>query len=169
MITKCPHCNTRFKAPDDSKGRKTKCPKCEEPFTIHEFAGEAVPSTGAKDIRKKEPDVCARCARKIGQDEQTYVFKGVIVCAECDKKLRSEDEQEKEEQTWGMGKSVGMIFAGIGLCLLGIGLIVFAVVFFLELSLTGTAMAGGCVALGGPIFISGIAAIVRAVSSLRQS
>jgi len=35
-------------------------------------------------------EICSKCGREIPRSEQVCVFKGEIVCAECDKKLRME-------------------------------------------------------------------------------
>lgn len=88
MITKCPHCNTKFKVRDEYKGKKTKCTKCSQPFTIAEFTAKPSPSTGETDVDKKKVEVCAKCGKTIGKLEKSYPFKGVVVCAECDGKLR---------------------------------------------------------------------------------
>jgi hypothetical protein len=34
-------------------------------------------------------EICTKCDRRIGLDEQAYVFNNEIVCEECDFKLRS--------------------------------------------------------------------------------
>lgn len=88
VITKCPHCNTKFKVSDDYKGRKTKCPKCKQLFTISEFIDKPAPSTGETKSAKRKLEVCTSCGGTIGRLEKTCVFNGEIVCAECDKKLR---------------------------------------------------------------------------------
>ena len=38
MKTKCPHCNTVQKAPDEAAGREALCRSCREKFTITEYA-----------------------------------------------------------------------------------------------------------------------------------
>lgn len=39
MKTKCPHCQTPFKAPDEYKNRNVKCPTCKQPFIVTEHVG----------------------------------------------------------------------------------------------------------------------------------
>ncbi len=34
-------------------------------------------------------EICSNCGRAISRSEQAYIFEGNIVCAECDKELRS--------------------------------------------------------------------------------
>ncbi len=141
-------------------------------------------------------EICSNCEREIARSEQAYVFKGNIVCAECNKELRSgpklqpvassepqpestgpskpKDVQERGKQNWRVDKSVGFIIAGVILCLLGvalidIGLAGLAVWFFLGFSLIGMLVAGGCVTFGMLILILGIAAVVVAVISVRRS
>lgn len=77
MKTQCPNCKTKFKAPDEHKGKKVKCPKCNEVFVIVPF------------IEKLLVEVCSSCGREISRFEQIFVFDGEILCAECDRKLRS--------------------------------------------------------------------------------
>lgn len=96
MITKCPHCNTKFKVRDEYKGRKTKCPKCQQTFTIQEFGGEPMASTGETNGAKKKVEVCAKCGRTIGELEKSYPFKGIAVCIQCNKELRSSQHRQGE-------------------------------------------------------------------------
>lgn len=141
-------------------------------------------------------EICSNCERAISRSEQAYIFDGNIVCAECNKELRSglqlqpvassepqpestgpskpKDVQERGKQNWRVDKSVGFIIAGVILCLLGvalidIGLAGLAVWFFLGFSLIGMLVAGGCVTSGMLILILGVAAIVVAVISHRRS
>ena len=83
MKTQCPHCQTKFNAPDKHKGKKVKCPKCGQLFVIALFSEAA----GA--------EVCTNCGRAIGKLEQPCVFKDEIVFSECDQKLRkTKDDSE---------------------------------------------------------------------------
>jgi len=77
MKTQCPHCQAKFKAPDESTGKKVNCPKCNQQFVISPL------------IKDKIVEVCSNCCKEIEKLEQACVFKGEIVCAECDKKLRN--------------------------------------------------------------------------------
>lgn len=88
MITKCPHCDTKFRAPDKSKGKLAKCPKCEQSFTVEEFVGEPMRSSGKTNTGKKELETCTYCMAKIGRLEKTHVFNKMVVCAECYKDLQ---------------------------------------------------------------------------------
>ncbi len=84
-----------------------------------------------------------------------------------------EDEREKGKQSQRIDKPVGVIIAGVILCLLGVALIdiglVGLAVFFLGGFLIGMLMAGGCITFGLLILVLGIAAIVVAVISVRRS
>jgi SAP domain len=52
-------------------------------------------------------EICTNCKRQIGRSEQAYVFKAMILCAECDRQLRKlemvsdKKEQPKEETMFG--------------------------------------------------------------------
>ena len=50
---------------------------------------------GRSDFEK-----CTECGYQIPRSEQAYVFKGSIVCAECDKMLRNESNTGKEIQDY---------------------------------------------------------------------
>jgi hypothetical protein len=83
-------------------------------------------------------------------------------------------EQEKAKPSPDTDKPVGFIIAGVVLCLLGIGLISIglvslAVMFLLGMPIFGILMACWCLTSGMLILISGIAAIVVAVISVRRS
>ena len=83
MITKCPHCSTRFKVRDDLKGKNAKCPKCKQSFTIRECVVKATPPIQTtKDLRDKV-EVCANCRRGISKRDKAYSIDGKIFCAEC--------------------------------------------------------------------------------------
>ena len=88
MITKCPHCNAKFKVREEYKGRKTKCSKCQQPFVIGESITESKGPAPKKETVQDTPKLCARCGRMIGQLESCYPFKGVVACTECYNKLR---------------------------------------------------------------------------------
>ncbi|NIT55652.1 MAG: hypothetical protein GWN00_05250 [Aliifodinibius sp.] len=82
MITKCPHCNTKFKARDDLENKKTKCPKCEQPFTISKFIPHSTPQVNNVSTGEKSVDTCASCGKP---KREGIVYKG-NVCFECYKK-----------------------------------------------------------------------------------
>jgi hypothetical protein len=44
---------------------------------------------GGKLMCSFDIEICSNCGREIGRSEQAYVFEGKIVCAECDKALRT--------------------------------------------------------------------------------
>lgn len=100
MITKCPHCNTKFKAHDDLKGRKTKCPKCERLFTIVEFSSARKVGAGQNDIPLNGLEICTSCKRTIGRLEKAYVFNDEIVCRECNEKLRSAKNSDRSTEAY---------------------------------------------------------------------
>jgi predicted Zn finger-like uncharacterized protein len=76
MKTQCPHCQTRFNTPQESKGSKIKCTNCSNLFVIEKLV-ETLPV-----------EVCTQCGNVIGRIEQACIFKGDIVCPKCDTKLR---------------------------------------------------------------------------------
>lgn len=39
VITQCPHCKAKFKLPGDKVGKKIRCPKCKEVFTVEVLGG----------------------------------------------------------------------------------------------------------------------------------
>lgn len=140
-------------------------------------------------------EICSNCGREISRSEQAYIFEGNIVCAECDRELRSglqlqpaastkpqpelpglskpEEVQEGGKRNWRVDKPVGFIIAGVILCLLGVALIDIGLaglaVFYFGGFLIGMLVAGGCVTSGMLILILGVAAIVVAVISHRRS
>ncbi len=82
-------------------------------------------------------------------------------------------EQEKANQSQDADKPVGLIIAGVILCLLGIGLISIglvslAVMFLLDMPIFGILMACWCLTAGTLIFISGIVVTVIAVISRQR-
>lgn len=74
MLYNCPHCGTEGVLPT-SEG---KCPNCKSNL---DNAIHYTPN-------KTKEEVCSNCSKEIGKLEQAYVFKNMIVCAECDKVLR---------------------------------------------------------------------------------
>ena len=94
MKTRCPHCRTKFNTPDEHEGKKIKCTKCGQPFVIAPFAeGPAV-------------EVCTSCGRQIGELEQACVWHGVIVCKQCDQKLRKSAEISRTRMAKEEGRAV---------------------------------------------------------------
>jgi ankyrin repeat protein len=87
MKTQCPHCQTKFKAPDKVTGKKINCPKCNQPFVISPL------------IKDNKVEVCSNCGKEIGALEQACVISGKIVCAECDKELRRVVEKNLNKAT----------------------------------------------------------------------
>jgi predicted Zn finger-like uncharacterized protein len=77
MRTQCPHCKAKFSTPQESEGKKIKCPKCSELFVIEKL------------IETSCVEVCTHCGNVIGRLEQACVFEGDIVCTKCDNKLRN--------------------------------------------------------------------------------
>lgn len=87
MKTQCPHCKAKINAPDEYKGKKLKCPKCKELFACVEPAVAATPAKRpkpAEEVSKK----CENCGRTIGKLEQGYVYRGNVVCPECNEHLQ---------------------------------------------------------------------------------
>lgn len=140
-------------------------------------------------------EICSNCGQEISRSEQAYIFEGNIVCADCDKELRSglqlqpvassepqpelpgpskpKEVQEGGKRNWRVDKPVGFIIAGAILCLLGVALIDIGLaglaVFYFGGFLIGMLMAAGCFTFGLLILILGIAAIVIAVVSRQRS
>ncbi len=81
MKTQCPHCQARFKVPEEHKGKKAKCSKCSKPFVIAPF----VDSMAVQE--------CTSCGRKIEGLEQVRVVDGRIICKHCDGTLQKGPKQ----------------------------------------------------------------------------
>lgn len=94
MKVQCPNCQAKFNAPDEHKGKKAKCPKCNQLFVLAAL------------------DVCVRCGQVIGKAEKAYVVDSGLVCAVCDQKLaekktvpepvaagHAEEDEVKESQS----------------------------------------------------------------------
>ena len=126
MKTRCPHCKAEFKVPDEATGRKVKCPKCGQPFTIAPFDPAAVEV------------VCTSCKAAIGPQEQAFVYKNNVVCKRCYNQISERDEKppardattEKKPKSEKLSKAFYVycwlavrIAAGI-VCLLGLALVV---------------------------------------------
>lgn len=86
MKTQCPHCYAKFNSRDEHKGKKVKCPKCNQAFVIGPLA------------KVTRAESCSRCGREIGEFEQAHVFDGKIICAECNQKLRKVEDDSTIEQ-----------------------------------------------------------------------
>ena len=54
MRTQCPHCKTVFKTREEHEGKKTKCPKCKQPFVVVPFAEPTETEEACKNERKVE-------------------------------------------------------------------------------------------------------------------
>lgn len=82
MKTQCPHCKAKFNVPDEYKGKKVKCLKCQESFICVEFETTTIPATTPKapiEVTEK----CKNCGRNIGELEKTYILNGNVVCTQC--------------------------------------------------------------------------------------
>jgi len=54
-------------------------------------------------------EICEECGRIIGIAEQAYIYKGRIVCEQCDRKLREEVRQDQQLQdTWKPEEFTGL-------------------------------------------------------------
>ncbi|MHC4738762.1 MAG: MJ0042-type zinc finger domain-containing protein [Planctomycetota bacterium] len=107
MKTECPHCESRFTARKESVGKKAKCPKCSQPFTI-ELLVEAPVEAAAKHTEDmKRPDEnCSECGVVIGPEQQACVHKGTIVCELCYNKL-TDAGQEKTDSSIAVEEKAG--------------------------------------------------------------
>ncbi len=47
IITQCPHCQSKFKLPGDKEGKKIRCPKCKEVFSVEILGGAPKPAAPA--------------------------------------------------------------------------------------------------------------------------
>lgn len=73
---------------------------------------------GSSDI-----EICSNCGREIGRSEQAYVFEVKIVCAQCDKKLRSASGDRAKVVSY-RGQTVKSLVLGIlGICSFLLGVI----------------------------------------------
>jgi predicted Zn finger-like uncharacterized protein len=89
MKAQCPHCQARFRVPDEYDRRKAECPKCNKPFVIARF----VESTPVQE--------CTSCGREIAKLEQACIFEGRVVCKQCDETLRKgSNEANTKTQGW---------------------------------------------------------------------
>jgi predicted Zn finger-like uncharacterized protein len=120
VITKCPHCNAKFKVRDEYKGRKTKCSKCKQLFTIDEFIAKPVPSTRVKCIPKKK---CIVCGESFSDDEILQTINNNFICKRCFK-------ERQEQQTSGTGKKKILFLSVAGVLILVIGIAFYF--FFLD-------------------------------------
>jgi predicted Zn finger-like uncharacterized protein len=107
MKTECPHCKTRFTAREESVGKKAKCPKCSQPFTIELVADAPIKAAVASREEVKRPDEnCSGCGAVIGPEQQACVHKGNIVCERCYKKLTDAGKEEPVESPAAEEKAV---------------------------------------------------------------
>ncbi len=175
MITKCIHCNTKFKTRDDCKGRKAKCPKCGQPFTIQKFTREVVSELSeiSTDVDKNICEVLgldgleARDPQENRQQLTSGIYKCYVcrqrcpwdpvvnanytpICKRCSEQKKLERELRiSSRRRAAQKRRVGLIFIGFGLYVLGVALIVFAACWFLHEagSMTGTTMAYALIAV----------------------
>lgn len=115
MKTSCPHCQGKFRAPDKYQGKKVKCPKCSQLFIITPIVVPSAEtqnkSTGSTKIKD---EICINCKRTIGPLEQAYVFEGMVICEECDAKLRkSEIVDDKRKRPRAVIAIGFIIFVGL--------------------------------------------------------
>jgi predicted Zn finger-like uncharacterized protein len=90
MVTQCPSCKAKFKAPDDWKGKVTKCPRCQQPFTVVEIVAgpkpkpvsRPKPAPAAAPVQRK-PAPAPQPAYEKAQTEElsdtVYVYS--VICA----------------------------------------------------------------------------------------
>lgn len=98
MKTKCPHCDAELKAPDEYEGKKIKCPKCKQAFVIAEFVDKSA-RTKEAETHRNVIETCANCNRSIGKLETAYVFKGNVVCEQCNELLGQADKKSRKSQS----------------------------------------------------------------------
>ncbi len=116
MKTECPHCKSRFTAREESVGKKAKCPKCSQPFTIELVAEAPIEAAVTSREEVKRPDeVCSECGGVIGSEQQACVHKGSIVCERCYDKLTDAGKEETEgsvaaEEKGGAKKSLKTLY-----------------------------------------------------------
>jgi hypothetical protein len=154
-----------------------------EPVSIPEPAAESEPITEPQPVVTPEPATAEPIAEpeSVTAPEPAAAEPSAIpeLMAANEQqpeepKLEKIEDQNKEKQSQDADKPVGLIVAGVILCLLGIGSIIIGLVsiaasFFFGLPLFGILIAGGCLLLGMLILIAGIAATVIAVVSRRRS
>jgi len=92
MITQCTSCKAKFKARDELRGREAKCPKCGKMFCVEGLSGDSKPSTKEQAPVSRSSDVCSGCGLIMDQSEKACVFRGKVVCSECDARLREAQE-----------------------------------------------------------------------------
>jgi len=134
METKCPHCNAIFKTPDEYKGKKIKCVKCQRSFIAAKFTAPSIekPDVSHKDksISTENTKKCPFCGEEIQSEATKCRFCGEWLgkealkkCKECGKPISS-----KANKCPNCGVPIKKSSAGslltIFFVLLGIGLIV---------------------------------------------
>ncbi|MHC4396636.1 MAG: zinc-ribbon domain-containing protein [Planctomycetota bacterium] len=88
MKTGCPHCKAKFTAREENVGKKAKCPKCGQLFTISALEETPIEaSVQSKESAKKKDEICSECEAIIGPEQQACVYKGNIVCERCYNKM----------------------------------------------------------------------------------
>ncbi|MHC4122667.1 MAG: MJ0042-type zinc finger domain-containing protein [Planctomycetota bacterium] len=138
MKTQCPGCKAKFTVGQGNIGKKAKCPKCSQPFTIEALAEAAVEAPAkSSEPEKKADEVCSQCRVTIGQKQKAYIYKANIVCGRCYNRMMGAEQQapspsepEEEPQSKNISKilyvyswAVVRIIAGI-ICVLGLALII---------------------------------------------
>jgi hypothetical protein len=92
MKTICPKCKSKFNAPNEYNGKKVRCPKCREIFICVEIMGMFKAAREAKTT-KNVSTKCTNCGRVIKSSEISYGINEIVVCRECNDRLR---DQEKD-------------------------------------------------------------------------
>lgn len=141
MITKCPHCNKKFKAQDSWIGKRTTCPKCSQKFIIEVYVGKPGHTENAGSATEQTVKRCTKCNRQIGPNEQTYMVNGEMICQACHELIQLEQspqttDQEKRERLDQMTKIAAYLHLKKGTRPGAIGSIIFGVIAVI----TGVAM-----------------------------
>ena len=55
IITQCPHCQSKFKLPGDKAGKRIRCPKCKEVFTVEILGSAPKPAPTPEPTPTPEP------------------------------------------------------------------------------------------------------------------
>ncbi len=89
MKTQCSHCRIIFNVDEKYRGKKVRCPNCNQSFVITALPDE------------KNTTKCTKCGRAIQSVQASHIVQGKHLCQQCYEQQREEPKQptEKPETT----------------------------------------------------------------------